>query len=177
MMCHSALTRTPEPTPLDWKRSPWLPTSVIRWTTEGLTASAMGARASWKADRPPDTGARSAATAGRSEGSMTRPNPMPAATPPARNTATRNARCQGFIDSLVLPRRRFDLDRQALAAAEQFDVELRLPQRRQHVPAELQAIHDRLPLERDEDVMLLQTGLFCDRASLHFGDKDALVLL
>src|SRR5579859_5823260 len=177
MMWPSVLTTTPEPTPLDWKRSPWLPTSVIKWTTEGLTASATEARASWNADRSPETAGRSAATAGLCTGSMTRPRPIPAATPPARNTATKNARIQGFMRSFVLPRSGPDLHRLTLPAPEQPDLELRLPHRHEQVRSELPAVHDAFPLEREENVVLLEAGLLRDGAGLYFRHEHAFVLL
>src|SRR5579862_752342 len=177
MMCPSALTTTPEPTPLDWNRSPWLPTSVIRWTTEGLTASATDARASWNAERSPDTAGRSAATAGPAAGSKTRPRPMPAATPPARKTATRNARSHAFMGLFVLPRRRLDRQRLLLSGAQQLDREFGLAERRQHVGPELPAVPDRPALELQEEVVLLEAGLLRKGSGLDLRHEHALVLL
>src|SRR6185436_7032698 len=79
--------------------------------------------------------------------------------------------------SLVLLRGGLDLDRFALAGAEQLQVELGLAPRGLHVGAELPAVADRLAAELHEDVVLLDARLLRDRPRLHLGDEDALVLL
>src|SRR4051812_38756582 len=140
MMWPSALTTTPEPMPRDCHRSPWAPTCVVIWTTEGLTFSATWASASWNAERSAETGLRSAACAAVGRGSNRRPSPMPAAMPPARKTATRAERIHTFIDLLVLPGSGLDLDGFPLSGPQDLDLELRLAHRAQHFGAELEAI-------------------------------------